>query len=91
MASGGASSHGASIQIDDGADLLDQASISLEDALAAAQSAASGDLGEVDLEMYQGRLVFNVDVGNLDIKVDAEDGRVIGQEAEEPNDSDGDD
>ena len=86
VSSGGASSGGAAGQIDDGAELLDQAPISLEDALAAAQAAASGKLGEVDLEMYQGRLVFNVDVGNLDIKVDAADGTVLGQEADGSDD-----
>ena len=40
MTSGG----GAQGQIDDGAELLDQASVSLEEAIAAAQAAASGAL-----------------------------------------------
>ena len=65
-------------QIDDGAELLDQASISLDEATAAAQAAFSGALGEVDLEMYQGGLVFNIDVGDKDVKVDAGDGTVLG-------------
>ena len=79
-------------EIDDGAELLPQASISLDEALEAAQSAASGGLGEVDLEYYQGALVFNVDVGNQDVKVDASTGSVLGFETEEAgNDSDGDD
>jgi len=67
----------ASGQIDDGKDLLPQAGITLEQALAAAQSAASGAVGEVDLEHYQGKLVFNVDVGDKDVKVDASTGAVI--------------
>ena len=65
-------------EIDDGAELLDQASISLEEAISAAQGAASGGLGEIDLEMYQGVLVFNVDIGTQDVKVDAADGTVLG-------------
>jgi len=38
--------------LDDGAHLLDQAAISLEAAILAAQGAADGSVGEVDLETY---------------------------------------
>ena len=77
LASGSSSNTGPG-QIDDGADLLPQAIITLEDAIAAAQAAESGALGEVDLEYYQGQLVFNVDIGHKDVKVDAGDGTVLG-------------
>ena len=60
--------------IDDGKELPPQASITLERAVEAAQAAASGAIGEVDLEDYRGRLVFNVDVGDKDVKVDAATG-----------------
>jgi uncharacterized membrane protein YkoI len=63
--------------LDDGKDLLPQASISIDAAIAAAQTAASGELGEVDLEQYQGKLVFNVDVGGKDVKVEASNGSVL--------------
>jgi uncharacterized membrane protein YkoI len=63
--------------LDDGKDLLPQAGITLDQAIAAAQSAASGPVGEVDLEHYQGNLVFNVDVGDKDVKVDAQTGAVL--------------
>jgi uncharacterized membrane protein YkoI len=63
--------------LDDGADLLPQASISLDAAIAAAQGAASGAIGEVDLEYAGGVLVFNVDVGRHDVKVDANSGAVL--------------
>ncbi|MEA2595300.1 MAG: Peptidase propeptide and domain [Thermomicrobiales bacterium] len=63
--------------LDDGKELLPQAGISLEQAVAAAQTAATGDIGEVDLEHFQGKLVFNVDVGDHDVKVDASDGTVL--------------
>ena len=65
-------------QLDDGKDLLPQASISLDEAIAAAQTAATGDIGEIDLERYQGKLVFNIDVGDQDVKVDASSGAVLG-------------
>jgi uncharacterized membrane protein YkoI len=73
---GGGSSSGGS-RLDDGRDLLPQAKITEQQAIKAAQSAASGSLNEVDLEHYAGRLVFNVDVGASDVKVDASTGSVI--------------
>ena len=67
--------------LDDGQDLLPQAAISLADAIAAAQAAVPGataaDIGEVDLEDFDGTLVFNVDVGDRDVKVDAATGAVL--------------
>jgi signal transduction histidine kinase len=65
-------------RLDDGASLLPQAKITEQEAIKAAQGAASGPLNEVDLEHYQGKLVFNVDVGKSDVKVDASDGTVLG-------------
>ena len=65
-------------RLDDGKDLLGQARITEQQAIAAAQGAATGDLNEIDLEQYQGRLVFNVDVGAKAAKVDAETGKVLG-------------
>jgi uncharacterized membrane protein YkoI len=64
-------------RLDDGRDLLSQAKITEEQAITAAQGAASGPLNEVDLEQYGGRLVFNVDVGDSDVKVDATTGAVV--------------
>jgi uncharacterized membrane protein YkoI len=73
----------ASGQLDDGAGLLPQAGITLEEAIAAAQSAASGAIGEVDLEHYQGKLVFNVDVRDRDVKIDAANGSVLAVTADD--------
>jgi uncharacterized membrane protein YkoI len=70
-------------QIDDGKDLLPQAGITLDQAISAAGSAASGSVGEVDLEHYQGKLVFNVDVGDKDVKVDASNGAVLSADADD--------
>ena len=66
-----------SSRLDDGKSLLPQSKISEQQAIAAAQAAASGALNEVDLEHKDGKLVWNVDVGNKDVKVDATDGKVV--------------
>jgi undecaprenyl-diphosphatase len=69
--------------IDDGKELLPRAGITLEQAIAAAQTAADGAVGEVDLEYDHDRLVFNVDIGDHDVKVDAHDGTVIRADPED--------
>src|SRR3954449_7040262 len=68
---------GAPSGLDDGKDLAGQATISEAQAISAARSTASGALIEVDLEHARGRLVYNVDVGAKDVKVDANSGQVI--------------
>ena len=69
--------------LDDGKDLLPQAGITLEQAIAAAQGAASGQVGEVDLEHSQGKLVFNVNIGDNDVKVDASNGSILAADADD--------
>ena len=69
--------------LDDGKDLLPQAQITIDAAIAAAQSAASGPVGEVDLEHVDGRLVFNVDIGDKDVKVDASDGSIVSADSDD--------
>jgi len=64
--------------IDDGEGLLPEASITLDQAIAAAQGQYTGDLGEIDLEYSDGRLVFNVELGDHDVKVAADTGEVLG-------------
>ena len=63
--------------LDDGKELLPQAKITVQQAITAARSAASGGLNEVDLEHASGRLVFNVDVGEKDVRVAAADGTLV--------------
>jgi uncharacterized membrane protein YkoI len=62
--------------LDDGKDLLPQTKITLGQAVAAAQRAAQGQLGQVDLEHYNGGVVYMVDVGNQEVRVDADDGSI---------------
>jgi uncharacterized membrane protein YkoI len=62
--------------LDDGKALQSQTKISLGQAVAAAQQAQSGRLGQVDLEHYGGRIVYMVDVGDQEVRVDATDGSI---------------
>jgi uncharacterized membrane protein YkoI len=70
-------------RLDDGKDLLSQSTITESQAIAAAQTAASGGLNEVDLEHLDGRLVWNVDVGAKDVQVDAGTGDVARVDADD--------
>ena len=63
--------------LDDGKQYLPQTSISTTQAVAAAQRAVSGDLGQVDLESRSGEIVYVVDVGSREVGVDATDGSVV--------------
>jgi uncharacterized membrane protein YkoI len=62
--------------LDDGKDLLPQTTVSLAQAVAAAQRAANGSLGQVDLERFDGRVVYMVDVGDQEVRVDASNGSI---------------
>ena len=73
----------ASGTLDDGKDLLSEAVITIDAAIDAAQSVASGPVGEVDLEHVDGRLVFNVDIGDKDVKVDASDGSIVSVDSDD--------
>jgi uncharacterized membrane protein YkoI len=76
-AAGGGGDGQAGSRLDDGSGLLPKAAISEQQAIIAAQAQATGALNEVDLEYVNGRLVFNVDVGASDVKVDAASGAVV--------------
>lgn len=77
--------------LDDGKNLQPEAKISLAQAIAAAQGAADGALGQVDLERYRGGVVYMVDVGSHEVRVDATDGSIaaVGSNDEEDNGADG--
>ena len=63
--------------IDEGQDLLMGAAITLEESIAAAQAAVPGTVGEVDMEVANSGIVFVVDVGSSEVRVDAETGEVL--------------
>ena len=62
--------------LDDGKQFLPQTTITLGQAVSAAQKAAHGQLGQVDLEQLGGRIVYMVDVGKNEVRIDATDGSV---------------
>lgn len=73
-----------------GQDLLPQAKIAVEQAVTVAQTEASGSLGSVELEEKDGRLVFEVTVGEQEVFVDAMDASVVSVEQVQSNgDEDG--
>ena len=82
-ASGVAMATGGFTHLDDGADLAAKVTITEKQAIAAAQTRATGALNEVDLEYAGDRLVFNVDVGDHDVKVDAQSGEVVSVDADD--------
>jgi uncharacterized membrane protein YkoI len=63
--------------LDDGKGLLPQTTISLSTAVATAQAAATGALGQVDLERSHGTIVYTVDIGGNEVHVDAGSGKVV--------------
>ncbi len=63
--------------LDDGKELLSQTSISLATAVATARNASGGALGQVDLERFRGGIVYTVDVGDQEVRVDAANGKVV--------------
>ena len=62
---------------DDGKDLLPDTTVSLSEADAIAQRVVQGDLGQVDLEHFGDRIVYSVDVGAQEVRVDANTGIVV--------------
>ncbi len=63
--------------LDDGRALLSQAKLTFEQAEAVAQTATPGAVDEIDLEYWNDKLVFDVDIGGKTVKVDATSGEVI--------------
>lgn len=61
----------------DGSDLLPRATISVDQAIQAAQAAAQGALGQIELADSDGTLAFDVEIGNQDVVVDASNGSII--------------
>lgn len=69
--------------LDDGTELQTRASVTLAQAVAAAQTAATGAVDEIDLEYWHDTLVYNVDIGSKDVKVDAATGDVLEASADD--------
>jgi uncharacterized membrane protein YkoI len=64
--------------LDDGKQLLPKTTVSLAAAVAGAQRAAQGAIGQVDLVERDGRVLYVVDVGDREVSVDARTGAIAG-------------
>lgn len=81
-------SYRSSVTASDGAALDGLATVTPEQAAAAAASAANGTAGEVELENDDGNVVYDVEVTRpdgtkLEVKVDAGNATVLAQEADD--------
>jgi uncharacterized membrane protein YkoI len=64
--------------LDDGKNLLPRTSITTGQAVAAAQAAQRGQLGQVDLKERDGQVYYVVDIGDREVSIDAVTGSVHG-------------
>jgi len=69
--------------LDDGKDLLPRTQIPLTAAVAAAQHAAQGALGQVDLVERSNRVLYVVDLGDREVSVDAGTGAIASIEPQD--------
>ena len=67
----------------EGADLLPRARITVDEAVAAAQAASPGEVHGAELEREDGQLLFEIGIGDKEISVDANDGRVVSVETDD--------
>jgi uncharacterized membrane protein YkoI len=74
-------------QLEEGEELRSEADISVEEAIVLAEGAATGRVDDVELERFGDRLLYEVEVGETDVFIDANSGEVV---AVDPDD-DGDD
>jgi len=69
------------------------ATITADDAAAAASAAVAGDVGKVELDNENGAVVYSVEItdstgAETDVKVDAGDGTILDQQADDGDDTD---
>lgn len=71
--------------------LASQAKISVKQAKEAAEEAAHGVATDVELEKENGQVVYEIEVGNKEVIVNAKNGNVLSVDQEDDDDSDDDD
>lgn len=73
-------------EADEAAALAPLAKISTDEAVAAATAEVPGDAGKVELDNENGSLVYSVEIGGQDVKVDAGTGVVLQVESDQAED-----
>lgn len=64
-------------ELDEASHLQSEAAISVDEAIAIAEAEASGTVDDVELEQGRNGLFYEIEVGETDIYVNAEDGSVL--------------
>jgi len=81
-------------RLEEGSELVSEASLSVDEAISIAESEASGTAEDAELERQGDRLVYEIEVGETDVYIDANDGSVLAvdsdDDANERDDDDGD-
>jgi uncharacterized membrane protein YkoI len=75
-------------KLDDGQHLVSEASVSPERAVEIAQGVADGRVDDVELDREGGRLVYEVEVGEADVMIDASDGSILSTNDDDQFDDD---
>lgn len=73
-------------EADEAAALAPLAKVTADEASAAAQAEVPGDVQKVELDNENGSLVYSVEIGGKDVKVDAGTGAVLHVESDGPED-----
>lgn len=73
---------------DDDESTLAQPKITLEKAVEIAQGQAQGDFHEIELDTKDGVLVWEVEIGNSDVSVNADDGSIVKVETDDSDHED---
>ena len=80
-------------RLEEGSELVSEASLSVDEAISIAESEASGTAEDAELERQGDRLVYEIEVGETDVYIDANDGSVLAvdsdDDANERDDDDG--
>lgn len=64
-------------ELKDGKKYVEDAKVTLDEAISTAKKNASGDLGPVELDREDGKLIYEVEIGHEVVLIDAETGEVI--------------
>ncbi len=64
-------------RLEEGRELVSEASISVDEAISIAESEAAGRAEDIELERQGTRLVYEIEVGETDVYIDADDGSVL--------------
>jgi len=78
------------VNVEDGQELVGENAISLDEALEAAQGVATGPVDDIEIERHGDRVVYDIEIGNTDVLVDAQDGSIVSTRTDDDDDDDRD-